>query len=486
MDFLKIFQSITSNSLIRVDIDPALYSKLNTHGFIPGENLEIKLNHYKLLTSIGLLEPKRYNTDRPKINDYLSLYTWIKNTPEFKVIKSHISSVQKRNSEELGVGVAIQLTKKLFKINESTISKIKETNEKTMDFTCLSCNGEIINVEAKGSTSMYTRTKQIKHGLEQKIEGLNRNSADLKIISATLLNESAISHCIYRDPLAISPLDPEYKIKLMKADHYSRVFNLMGQKELSKYFGFMKKRLMYDKDFKEVKEKEYLYTKLKEDSLKFKFNNKEFIGNIYIVGKNQYQFVGFDKNLLSLSGFIDFQEYNSEIVISSEKNKIIISTDGLCIIYIRELNSLQDEFKKEINKMIENKDIKHYQEYTSIYDLDMMNELAVEQYFNYLFFKAGYKVINECKHGNIRSDFFIIKKDKKYIIEIKINTKLDIDKIEGQLLKYRDFSAKVVLITNKNINKNNLLKLKKKEIIIIDRQSLMSILNNSVALNEFL
>jgi hypothetical protein len=479
MDLFKKIKALLSSSFIEVDIDPVLNTKLISHGLVVSTPVRINLNHYQILMSVGLLESKRYKTDRPKFNDYVAAYTWIKNDGELKINKDIKSSNQRRNVEDFGVGVAIQLTKKFFKVDEDTISKIDETNKKTTDFSCLSCNGEIINVEAKGSTSLGGRRKQIKRGLEQK----STSSANIKIVSATLFNDNEISHCIYKDPPVIPPSNPEYKIKLMKADHYSRVFNLIGQGELSRYFELMKKRLMYDRDFYEIIEKDRLYKKLKDGSVEISYLNKSFIGNVYIIGKKQYQFIGFDKRLLSLEGFINFHDYHEESYVPSHENMFFTRTDGICIFYINNINALQDDLKRQINLKIENKELRHYQDYTTIRDIDMMRGKVSEQYFGYLFSKAKFKV----KFGeSVEYDLFISNNIRNYVVEIKIGNRINIDEIGRRSLLRKNVADKLVLITNRRVTKSKVVEFKERGLIIISRNELIRLIKTPAILNEIL
>ena len=364
------FKTKLKNSVVEVEVDSKLNTELSQHGYQHGTNpVEVSINHFALLDSIAVLKVKSEVTSRFKFYDNIWLLRWIKTGRYLRIKKNPDPEMQKQISEELGIGISVQLTKHFFKIQQSTVAKIDKTNKRASDFSCESCHNRIINVEAKGSTSVGTRNRQIKHGITHK----GTSQANIRIISATLLKENQISHCIYRDPPVFPPDSLAYKVNLLKTDHYARVFNLIGQKELSEYFYLMKKRIKHDRDFSRYKEKNLLYSKLKSGSLEYFHKDNIYVGNINLIDNGVYLFTGIDKDLISLDGFLNFNDYETDTSVVYGENQFEISTDGVCLGYIKNISDLPEMFKHKIEEKIRNKEINHYQEYTSIVDIDTIN-----------------------------------------------------------------------------------------------------------------
>lgn len=472
MDFIQKITSKFKAKYIKVKIDDKLNTVLGEHGFdCNTESVKVPINLFDLIYSIGLVTIRREATNRPKLNDFAYLLEYIKPGRSFLIKISGRAETQVEISEQLGVGISIQLTKKLFNVSNSTISPIHKTRFKTMDFSCASCNDKIINVEAKGTINRYTRNSQISDGILKK----DASQADVKVISATLLKETGISDCIYLDPPIISPDNPEYKINLMKADHYARVFNLLGQKELSKYFYFIRKRIIHDEDFREFPYKQVIFDKLKNGSIEFNESDITYVGNIYKNTKRTYQFIGFDKKLISIESFLNFNDYSEEKKISYGKNKFYVTRDGICLGYISNINDLPKSFKKKIISQVDSGEIKHIQEYTTMVDIDSMNYYALNQYFEYIFNKLDLEYTKELYYKGARVDYTIDHKNNKYLIEVKKSSKkIKLNNLTSMHIFNSDINK--IFITNQNLTEDAKNFLKKNNTILIDRNRMKNIL----------
>ena len=120
------------------------------------------------------------------------------------------------------------------------------------------------------------------------------------------------------------------------------LFNFIGQKELSRYFKLLGKRLEEDREFPELQEKVELFNKIREKSIKLRMYDEFYLGNIERVGDASYFHVGFDERLLSVQGFFDFEDYEEKLEFKQSRNFFKITKDGICYGVLHDLEDLRN------------------------------------------------------------------------------------------------------------------------------------------------
>ena len=445
----------------------------------------IRINLFKLIIAIGSIKTRRFNpTPRQKFFDKCDLLDSIQNSLDFKIYSHEDAEIKKEISEEFGIGLSVLIADHFYNIQWSTLGKIPLTGGISKpDITCLTSESQEIVIEAKGTINKYTRNKQKKRSLEQKVQV----PADICISSCSLLKSETISDVDFSDPPVISPNDKKYTELLLKADHYSRIFNFIGQQELSVYFNLMRKRIIHDTKFPEFSEKERLYTKIKHDYISISKFEKTFLGSIEKDSSGNFIFIGVDENLISLREFIEFRDYkiDSEMP-ENDNNFFYISSDGLCFAKLTDIRFLENQLK--------NRTIPHYQESTSMTDIDSMNKFSFVNYIVYLFKKLNCAVnkgsnFQDAKISTRRvPDLFVIYDNIKILVEVKKSLKFDNLNIINQLNNRAKKSQceKSILITNKSLKKNVLIEANKLNVILIDRNTLKQIIQNNSLLLEYL
>lgn len=474
------------NKTIEVKIDPLLSPSLQAHSspYSSCNNHKIKINLYDLMLSIGTIQSCRPNkknlTNKIKLMDFDFLKEWIQSDEDFKIVSGpYDPEALSKVSEHLGIGIAVETTHVLYGIKRQTLGKIiRRGRKKTPDFECHTKLDKHTVVESKGTTNHHTRKAQKIEALEQKIS----LSADLHIASCTQFSSSDIASCEYLDPPLISPRNPEYKKRLLMADHYVRIFNLIGQKELAEYFSLMKKRIKKDKEFPQYMFKEHLFRKIKDESLKIRFNSKVYLGRVDQISRDKYIFTGLDRELLSAHGFLHFEDNAEPLTISLGNNDLQVSTDGICIGKIDDLNSLPFYLKKEIIKGIKKGSVKNYQGYTTLVDIDLMSGYAFEKYIRYLLRKEAISFIT----GDNQFGLVATHRGKKIHIKIKLAQKNLHNKNIHKSKSINIKTEKILLITNLifSIRARRFLS-KEKNIHVIDRPLLRRIVHNSQHLKNF-
>jgi hypothetical protein len=481
-----------NNKNILVNVDPQLSTSINSHGRINliGNNLapiRVPINLFKLIIAIGTVTTRRNKpTWRQKFQDKCDLLERIEEgSEEFKIKIHHDPEVQAETSEEFGIGLSVVVADYFFKLKWRTLSKISLKKRETKpDIKVFSGLNKQIVMEAKGTVHEYTKENQQKpEALRQKL----REPSDINIASCALLKEYNISELDFLDPKTVPPLYWGNRQKFFAADHYTRIFNFIGQKELSEYFNLMRKRLKYDKNFNEYNRKEELYEKIKRDYIRIYRNNHTFLGNIERISNEKFIFIGIDKNLISLAGFLNFRDYKQDFFDKEEKNVFFSSSDGLCIAILENLDFIEQQ--------ISHIKIKHYQDSISIADIEMMNHFTLNKYFKYLFEQNGCKVeiekgISVNREDSVKrvvADQVISYKDKEFIVEVKKyfkNYKLLLE----QLSRYKSnlVISNLILITLEKVNNSHLNELNNLGIKVIDRDSLKRIIRNPSVLTKWL
>lgn len=242
------------DKFVHVNVDPALHTSIDSHEKIRSVSIRsperTPINLFKLIIAVGTVHTRRTNpTSRNKFFDKQDLLEAIdQNSDEFRVIKHQDTEVQIQNSKELGVGLSVVIADYFYGLEWSTLTKIMLRHRQSKpDIKVFSTQRKQIVIEAKGTTDSNTRENtQIPDALSQK----HLEPTDIRIASCALLHENIISEVDFLDLKPGIPKNKWLDRKLFKADHYARLFNFIGQRELSEYFGLMRKRLEFDKNFK--------------------------------------------------------------------------------------------------------------------------------------------------------------------------------------------------------------------------------------------
>jgi len=481
---LDLIKSIFENKRILVKLDNKLIgsiirnnSQFQQNSFLNNTH-NINVNLFKLIYATGIIQIRRANpTSLQKLTEKSDLLEFIKDCDEF-CIKKHKDTDKKISiSEDFGVGLSVLIADHYYKINWSTLGKIKRIHSSKPDINCLTNLNKKIVIEAKGTINESTRRKQKTDALNQK---RNPSRAHVKIASCALLKENSISDVEFLDPSYIPPDDIRYEKSLLKADHYARTFNLIGQKELSKYFNLMRKRIIHNENFSEFYNKQKLFNKIKKEWIQIKKDERTYFGNIEILDKKSFIFIGIDESLLSVEDFINFEGYEDKYI-EEEGNYFYILSDGLCLASLKNIEFLAEQIKY--------KQIFHHYDSFSIMDFDSSTDSTIIDFFSYLFERIGCKT-EKYPYLNRKMvyDMLVTFEDKKIIVEFKkylsSKNKDFISKLESYLT---DKSIhKLLLITNTKVSTELRRFITEKNIFLIDRGDLKEIMRNNKVLLEYI
>jgi len=390
----------------------------------------IPIRLFKLIYSTASVHTRRHSpTWRMKIKEKDDLLEYIDPaSPELILLKSPDPEINTRNSADMGVGVAACVVDHFYKIRWSTLSRIVSTKSRP-DFTVHSSSNKSIVVEAKGTRYLHHHRTQKKKAAKQK----SKLQADINLSSCTLFCDSA-SKVVLRDPPAISINDPEYNYLLQKADHYCRTMNLIGQKELSVYFDFMRKRILNDKDFKEYPIKEDLYRKIKGDYVTVQKNGRTYRGAVKRIAGDSLMFCGVDDELISLQGFKDFRNYGEDSFQQDGDNTFCSFRDGVCLFYLEDMNR-EAGLQREIRRSY----IPNYQDETELDDIKSMSEYSLTTFFKYLIEKLGGRVIYESALPPMRPD--LLCRFGSGLIPCEVKKRFSPEKFNQTILRLKDFVA---------------------------------------------
>lgn len=481
MTFIRNITSRFSNKIISVEIDSDLLEELDTADQLTTTR-NISFNLYKLIYHIWTIQSRRFApSNRLKFSDKSDLIENLySNTNEFRV---RINDIRTNNgsetltsiSEDFGIGISVVIAEKLFNIKRSTIQKIYGTGRRP-DWKCQTSDNRILVVECKGSTSMQTSTQQEVNALDQK----TKEPGDIQIASLTVLNENSISTNRFLDPpIEQSNISPTMENHILRAGHYASVFSFLGNSKLSRYYSQMRKRLEGKITPYEQELKDDTFRDLRTNDPTVYFENKEFAGSFYEIDNQKFLFVGVDKELLSYSGFIEFNDYENDSDTLIRGNHYNLFKDGVLIIEIEQIQEFDDIVRIER--------IQNYQNKITVSDIDEMNEISFSKYFAHLLKRNGFTNIREeIKIGDFRIDLTADFNNETYYFEFKIykSKRLNRSAIDQVNFYSRHIpNGKFVLVTNGKANSQNLENL---GITIIGRNGLKKIANNYRILIELI
>jgi hypothetical protein len=283
-------------------------------------------------------------------------------------------------------------------MNEDTVQNL---------IKCFSNSNELLIVEAKGATSKRGRSYQKSCALRQK----NVMQAHVNLASCALLKEDSISDIDFSDPPFLPPNGARYERALLKADHYTRVFNLIGQKELSEYFNLMRKRILHNQNFSDFDYKQKLFDKIKKQYIKIHIGGRFYFGNIEKLDKELLIFLGVDEKLLSMDSFVNFEGYEDRHIEEGMNNFFLLS-DGLCIALLKNIQFIEKQIRYE--------QIPHHYDPFSMADFDYSRESTIVDYLSYLFEKVGCEIQKyPISTEGLRFDLIVGLKDRKFGVEVK-------------------------------------------------------------------
>lgn len=399
MSFILNFSSRFTNKNIQVEIDPDLLPELATPDKASTSRI-ITFNLYKLIYHIGAIQTRRFApSNRLKFLDKSDLIEKIySNTDEFRVKINQIRTINGSEtltsvSEDFGVGISVVIAESLFNIRRSTIQKIYGTGRRP-DWKCQTYDNKILVFESKGTINIATSRAQERDALIQK----TKEPGDIQVASLTVINENSISNNRFLDPsINQSNIPPEMENHLLRAGHYASVFSFLGNSRLSNYYSQMRKRLEGRITPFEQNNKDKVFKSLEIYGPIINFDNKEFTGEFFKIENAKFLFVGVDKNLLSYTGFIHFQDYESDKDEVVEENHYILFKDGILIIEIKNFSPFESIIRED--------QIPNYQNKITISDIDEMNEISFSKYFIHLLERNGFEEIQtEQKVNDFRVD----------------------------------------------------------------------------------
>jgi len=479
---LKLLRSLLSNKNILVKVDRNLAPSIirNNPGFtqqsFSDNTHNIRINLMQLVRATGTIQTRRTKpTYFQKLTDKSDLLDFIGDSDDFCVIKHNDADKQIGISEDLGVGLSVLITDHYFRINWLTLAKNERRQGSKPDIKCLSHSNEALVVEAKGTTSKSGRSRQKTSALRQK----NAVQAHVNIASCALLRENVISDVDFSDPSFIPPEDVRYERSLLKADHYARVFNLIGQKELSKYFDLMRKRIIHNQEFLDFYNKQKLFDKIKTQYIKIGIGGRFYFGNVEKFEERLFVFIGIDESLLSVDSFVDFQGYEDQ-QIEEGMNSFYLLSDGLCIALLKNIDFIETQIKYG--------QIPHHFDPFSMIDFDYCRESTIVDYLSHLFEKVGCKIQKFPPILKPSFDLMVTYEGKGIAVEVKryLNSRRIAFLLERPSPQDKVTKYKRLVVTNSKLSTNVVNQFREKNIELIDRTGLYEIIENNEALLKYL
>jgi len=458
---------------IRLETDPLLQGQI-ANDYQSNSPIDFRFSLFDLIYAIGTCR----TVSRTKSNkfslalDYLRVFAG-NNANELRIVQDLDIEQKQAISRYVGEGLSLVIAEKLFNLRKSTIRRIRRRRKVSKpDFVGFSPPLKVV-WEAKGSTDAI-RPDEIARAINQK----SREPADIAFASFATLKSESITEVRLEDPPTLPLGGDHLKQQLSRVMHYVNVFNFIGQTELSRYFELMGKRLKHDRRFPEIREKIELFERIREKSVKLTINRRCYLGNIERVGDSVFFYVGFDEELLSISDFLGFIDYEEDLRFEQDRNTFRVTKDGICFGYLRDLNKLRD---LGVTREINIQEIPYYRDTLSIRDLDAMLHFQLVEHIEYLFRREGFGVSREPFEDNKRYDLIVSKEGNRFIVEIKKNL---IKSFE--MLKDSKTADAALLITTMNVSDGDILYAKSFNVLILDRKSLKAILRKRKRITDFL
>ncbi len=323
--------------------------------------------------------------------DYGYLLERLSDTPDLKLKITETrnqfgSEMLTEVSELMGIGLSVAVITELFDVQPSTIGKIINVPKRRPDWRCLLRDNRTLLVEAKGSIYKTKSKLQLNEAVEQK----NAMQGDLKVATASLLNETHSSEMkIVDPPIFNDELPNNMKKHIFRAIHYASVFSFLGEDILSLYFEKMAKRLSGEIGNEEMADKELMFEELQYQSPSIVLNNKAYAGHLYGPTDNLFLFLGVNKDLLSYRGFTSFRDADEECLIEKGGNQYLIQSDGIIVVKVIDPDSFLSEHQIDsVGIGYDNIVLK---------DIDSIRDSSFKRYIKYLLEKryGGVDVIDD-------------------------------------------------------------------------------------------
>ncbi|MCP1132912.1 restriction endonuclease [Paenibacillus polysaccharolyticus] len=448
---LEIIKSKMKNYIINVQVDYLLINKTRNRypiDSLTGNQLQISINLYKLIMNIGTIQSIYFKpTNRQRFIDKMYLAEKVHDDDRLLIkineIRKQLGSEKlAKISEDFGIGLALSVADYLYRIDSSTVVPIKATNKRP-DIRCFTMSNEELIIESKGYSNQRNLYNQKVTAVDQK----NSRKADIKVVSLTLINEEDATSTHFVDPPSEPDADDiEKRKKMMRAEHYSSVFNFFGQKELSEYYLLMMKKIGNENDELVVNDKENIFNKIKDTYVTIGLNHRYYYGTVEKVGKNKYTFLGVEEILLYFRGFQNFEVSESDISVEEQGNLYFIQKDGVIIGSIKNI----EPFINQIHTR--GGEIKHFQEHTTLTDVDNMDVIHFEIFTKYLFEENNFEVVTQKENYKDKGyDYVVSRNGIEYCVHLKHfkNPKRSIRVDDLELINDK---RKVVFITNANVS----------------------------------
>ena len=454
--------------------DPLLRTNINVN--YQQSPTQVSFSLFELIFAIGTCRIVA-DTKTSKFSialDFLALFT-SNNDNELRVLIKDPDVERKQEiSRYVGEGLSLVIAEKIFNLKKSTIRKIpRKRNESKPDFMGFKQNLKVV-WEAKGSINPLTQTV-----IDKAVDQKKKEPADIAFAALATLNSGRISEVKIEDPPTLPLRGNRLEQQLSRVMHYVNLFNFIGQPEISKYFKLLGKRLKLDRAFPEYPEKEDLYNKLRKNSKRLTINLHSYLGVIERIGDSVFLYFGFDKRLLSIEDFLNFEDYEEDIIFEQDENKFRITRDGICYGIIRNIDELSE---LGITEEILLRDIPYYRDTFSIRDFDEMLHFQLVEQIKYYFEREGYEVNKEKIEDDKRFDFIITKRRRKFAVEISKNV---IRPFISSLFPYEN-NYNPVIISTAYISKEDIQTAKKFNVRLIDRKALKQIMRKRRRITEYL
>jgi len=440
--------------------------------------IEFELNLLNLAYAIGTCRSvaSTQSNKIPLALDFLELFI---NNPENQLrvtINDDQYIEQKQDiSKYLGEALSLLIAEKLYKLDKSTIKRIRRRyHDSKPDFVGFNQAIKVV-WEAKGSTDAITQG-EIDHAKEQKA----KEPANFAFACFTRLRSEDTTQVFIEDPPALPLHDDDLERQLSRVMHYVNAFRFIGQSELSqKYFSLMRKRFIYDRNFPEFNEKEHLFSKLRFESPRLKILGKNYVGAIDKIGSSVFLFSGFDENLLTVQGFLNFTDYPENTVFNHGRSTFSISRDGICFGYTKDFDNFLQLGRGNLPIPSE---IPYYLERFRIRDLDFLFQFQLVNFIEYLLTQERFEIIRNPKLENQSIDLLVKKRKMAFAIEIKKNVILK----TFDTVRKRKTDFQPVLVTLKSISDEDIAYAQEFNVVIIDRERLRAIISRRKTFSKFL
>ena len=390
---------------IEIEIDPCFGRFINYS--VSSHRGTIKFKLLELLLAFGTIHQSRNKpTNRNKIIDHYKFVERVFDTPEFRIKIQEVRSFAhddgvRETSYFFGSAITLVLAEKLLETKVHALKKITSSGKRA-DYEGVSLNNHLVILESKGSAFPSKRESQIKTARVQ----VGRKPGYLKAISATLLNENTISHVKLIDPPG-EDIKMDQRIEYSRrAESFSRLFNFLGHKELSKYFHLMELKILNQKNTEIIISKEMIFERILDEYQSFEFKGRQYLGKHFRTN-GVYSFIGIEKKLIYFKFFneamdtVESNEYYSE-----ESMEICIYNGGILIAVSTIGKEISPDAKFEDEKSEITMDDIHYSSRA------ISNDLLLKSLENY----SGFKHVKNGKHKNT---FVLMKDDTKILVIIR-------------------------------------------------------------------